>query len=137
MDCSSQSLLELMPTASVMPSNHLILCHPLLLPPSIFPTIRVFSSESALYIRWPKYWTFSFSISSSNEHSGLISFGLVGSPCKSRGLLKVFFSATIGKHQFFGTQSPLWFNSHIRTRLLEKSLLDYIDICYQSDVSAF
>ena len=57
---------------SVMPSNHLILCHPLLLPPSIFPRIRVFSSESALHIRWPKYWSFSFNISLSNEHSGLI-----------------------------------------------------------------
>ena len=59
---------------SVMPSNHLILCHPLLLPPSIFPSIRVFSNESALHIRWPKYWSFSFSISPSNEYSGLISF---------------------------------------------------------------
>ena len=59
---------------SVMPSSHLILCHSLLLPPSIFPTIRVFSTESALCIRWPKYWCFSFSISSSNEYSGLISF---------------------------------------------------------------
>ena len=59
---------------SVMPSNHLILCHPLLLPPSIFPSIRAFSNESALRIRWPKYWSFSFSISPSNEYSGLISF---------------------------------------------------------------
>ena len=59
---------------SVMPSNHLILCHPILLPPSIFPSIRVFSNESALRIRWPKYWSFSFSISPSNEHPGLISF---------------------------------------------------------------
>ena len=58
----------------VMPSNHLILCHPLLLPPSIFPSIRVFSNESALRIRWPKYWSFSFNISPSNEHPGLISF---------------------------------------------------------------
>ena len=59
---------------SVMPSNHLILCHPLLLPPSIFPNIRVFSNESALHIRWPKYWSFNFSISPSDEHPGLISF---------------------------------------------------------------
>ena len=59
---------------SVMPSNHLILCHPLLLPPSVFPSIRVFSNESVLCIRWPKYWSFSFSISPSNEYSGLISF---------------------------------------------------------------
>ena len=70
---NSQSLLKLMSIESVMPSNHLILCHPLLLP-SIFPTIRVFSNESTLHITWPKYWSFSFSISPSNEHLGLISF---------------------------------------------------------------
>ena len=71
---NSQSLLKLMSMESVMPSNHLILCHPLLLLPSIFPSIRVFSTESALRIRWPKYRCFSFSISPSNEYSGLISF---------------------------------------------------------------
>ena len=70
---NSQSLLKLMSIKSVMPSNHLILCHPLLLP-SIFPSIRVFSNESVLCIRWPKYWSFRFNISSSNEYSGLISF---------------------------------------------------------------
>ena len=70
----SQSLLKLMSIESVMPSNHLILCHPLLLLPSIFPNIRVFPHESALRIRWPKYWSFSFSVSPSNEYSGLISF---------------------------------------------------------------
>ena len=70
----SQSLLKLMSIESVMPSNHLILCRPLLLLPSNFPRIRVFSNESALRIRWPKYWSFSFSISPSNEHPGLISF---------------------------------------------------------------
>ena len=83
MDCSTpglpvlhqpQSLLKLMAIESVMPSDHLILCHPLLLPPSIFPSIRVFSNESVLRIRWPKHWSFSFNISPSNEHSGLISF---------------------------------------------------------------
>ena len=83
MDCStpgfvvltiSQSLLKFMSIESVMPSNHLILCRPLLLLSSIFPNIRVFSNESALRIRWPKYWSFSFSISPSNEYSGLISF---------------------------------------------------------------
>ena len=80
MDCStagltnSWSLPKLMSTESVMPSSHLILYHPLLLLPSIFPSIRVFSNESALCIRWPKYWSFSFSISPSNEHPGLISF---------------------------------------------------------------
>ena len=67
-------LFKLMSIESVMPSNHLILCHPLLLLPSIFPSIRVFSSESALRIRWSKHWNFNFSISPSNEHSGLISF---------------------------------------------------------------
>ena len=71
---NSWSLLKLMSIVSVMPSNHLILCRPLLLPPSIFPSIRVFSNESALRIRWPKYWSFSFNISPSNEYSGLISF---------------------------------------------------------------
>ena len=83
MDCStpgslsitnSRSLLNLMSIESVMPSNHLILCHPLLIPHSIFPSIRIFSNESALRIRWSKYWSFSFSISPSNEYSGLISF---------------------------------------------------------------
>ena len=68
------SLLKLISDESVMPSNHLILCQPLLLPPSIFPRIRIFSNESVLHIRWPKYWSFSFSISPSNEYSGLISF---------------------------------------------------------------
>ena len=70
----SQHLFKLMYVKSVMPSNHLILCHPLLLLPSIFPSIKIFSNELALHIRWPKYWSFSFSISSSNEYSGLISF---------------------------------------------------------------
>ena len=71
---NSWSLLRLMSIESVIPSNHLILCRPLLLPPSLFPSIRVFSSESVLHIRWPKNWRFSFSISPSNEYSGLISF---------------------------------------------------------------
>ena len=71
---NSQSLPKLMSIKSVMPSNHVILCHPLLLLPSIFPSIRVFSNESALHSRWPKYWSFNFNISPSNEHSGLISF---------------------------------------------------------------
>ena len=70
---NSQSLTKLMSIESMMPSNHLILCRPLLLLPSIFPSIRVFSNESVLHIRWPKYWSFSFSISPSNEYSGLIS----------------------------------------------------------------
>ena len=72
--CPSRGLPKLMSIESVMPSSHLILCHPLFLPPSFFPSIRVFSNESALHIRWPKYWSFSFNISPSNEYSGLISF---------------------------------------------------------------
>ena len=75
---NSQSLPTLMTIESVMPSNHLILCRPLLLLPSIFPSIRVFPNESALRIRWPKYWGFSFNISHTNEHSGLISFRMDG-----------------------------------------------------------
>ena len=85
---SSRSLLKFMSIKLVMPSNHLILCHPLLLLPSIFPSIRVFSNESVLHIRWPKYWSFSFNISPSNEHSGLISL-------LSKGLSKVFCSTTV------------------------------------------
>ena len=83
---NSQSLLKLMFIESVMPSSHLILCRPLLLLPSVFPSIWVFSNESALHIRWPNYWSFSFNISPSNEYSGLIFFrdGLVGSPCSPR-----------------------------------------------------
>ena len=83
---NSWSLPRLMSIESVMPSNHLIFCRPLLLPLSIFPSIRVFSDESALRIRWPKCWSFSFNISPSNEHSGLISFRMdwIGSPCSPR-----------------------------------------------------
>ena len=100
---NSQSLLKLMYIKSVMPSNHLILCHPLLLPPSIFPSIRVFCNESVLCIRWPKYWSFSFSISPSNDHSGLISLRWTGwISLQSKGLSRVFSNTTVQKHQFFG-----------------------------------
>ena len=93
------------------------LCRPLLLP-SIFPSIRVFSNESVLCIRWPKYW--SFSISSSNEYSGL-TLGLTGLiSLQSKGLSRVFSNTIVQKHQFFSTQLSLWSNSHIRTWLLEK-----------------
>ena len=120
MDCStpgftvlqgSRSLLKLMSIELVMPSNHLVLWHPLFLMPSIFPGIRVFSNESTLLIRWPKYC--SFSISPSNEYPGLISF-------QSKGLTRVFYNTTVQKHQFFSIQPSLWFNSHIHTWLLEK-----------------
>ena len=103
---NSQSLLKLMSVESVMPSNHLILCRPLLLLPSIFPSIRVFSNESALCIRWPKYWSFDFNTSPSNEHSGLISFRMDWLDLlQSKGLSRVFSNTTVQKHQFFSTQS--------------------------------
>ena len=129
MDCStpgfsvtiSWSLLKLMSIQLGMPSNHLILCHPLLLLPPVFPSIRVFFSESVLHIRWPKYWSFSFSISSFSEYSGLIPLGWTGwIPLQSKGLSRVFFNTTVQKHQFFGTQLSLLSNSHIYTWLLEK-----------------
>ena len=91
---ASWSLPKLMSIESVMPSNHLILCHPLLLLPSIFPNIRIFSNESALRISWPKYWSFSFNISPSNEHPGLISFRTDIS-LQSKGLSRVFSNTTV------------------------------------------
>ena len=101
---NSQSLPKLMPIESVMPSNHLILCHPLL-PPSVFPSIRVFSSESVLRIWWPEYWSFSFNISPSNEHSDWSPLGWTGwISLQSKGLSRVFSNTTVQKHQFFGTQ---------------------------------
>ena len=106
---------------SVMPSNHLILCRPLLLLPSIFPSIRGFSNKSALHIRWPKYWSFSFNISPTNEYPGLVPFGWTGwVSLQSRGLWRVFSNTTVQKHQFFGAQLSLKSNSHIHTILLGK-----------------
>ena len=91
-----------------MPSNHLILCCPLLLPHSIFPSIRVFSNESVLLIRWPKYWSFSFSISPFNEYSDWFPLGCTGwISLLSEGLSKVFSNTTVQKHQFFGAQLSL------------------------------
>ena len=105
---NSRSLLKLKSVGSVMPSNHLILCRPLLLPPSIFPSIRVFSSESVLHIRWPKYWSFSFSSSPFNEYSGLISFRMdCWISLLSRGLSRVFSNTTVQKHRFFSAQLSL------------------------------
>ena len=101
---NSWSLLKLMPIESEMPSNQLILCHPLL-PPSIFPIIRVFSNESALSIRLPKDWRFSFSISPFNKYSGLISFRMDWLDLlQSKGLSRVFSNTTVQKHQFFSAQ---------------------------------
>ena len=115
-----QSLLKLMSIELVMPPNYLILCHPFLLLPLIFPSIRVFSSESVLCIRRPKCWSFSFSIGPSNEYSGMISFrpGWLIS-LQPKGLSRVFSNTTGQKHQFFSTQFSLWSKSHIHTWLLE------------------
>ena len=110
----SWSLLKLMSTESVLSSNHPILCHPLLLLLSIFPSIRLFSNESALRIRWPQYWSFSFIISPSNEYSVLTSFRIDWfDPCSPR-TLKSLLSTTVPKHQFFSAQPSLWPNPHIR-----------------------
>ena len=113
---NSWSFLKLKSIKSVMPSNHLILCHPLLLLPSIFPSIRVFSNEPVLRIRWPKYWNFSFSISPSNGYLGGFPLGLTGwIPLQSKGLSWGFSNATVQKHQLFSAQLSLWSSSHIHT----------------------
>ena len=105
-----------MSIVSVMPSNHLILCCPLLLLPSIFPSIRVFYNESTLRIRWPKYWSFSFSLSPSNEHLGLISFRMDWLDLLAvQGTLKSLLNTTVQKHQYFGAQLSSQSNSHIHT----------------------
>ena len=129
---------KLMSSESVMPSKHLILCHPLLLLPSIFPSIRVFSNESALHIRWPKYWSFSFSISPSNEHPGLSSFrmdwlDLLAVQGTLKSLLQHHSSkASILQHSdFFIVQL-----SHPHTTT-GKTIALKIDLCQQSNVSAF
>ena len=116
------SLLKLMSFESVMPCNHLVLCLPLLHLPSIFPSIKVFSNELPLHIRWPKYWSFSLSISLSNEYSELISFRIDWFDLfAARRTLKSLPDTTVQKHQFFSIQ-PSWSNSHIHTGLLEKQL---------------
>ena len=105
---NSQSLPKFVSIESVMPSSHLILCCPLLLLPPIPPSSRVFSNESTLLMRWPKYWSFSFSISPSKEIPGLISL-------QSKGLSRVFSNTTVQKHQFFSAQPSSQSNSHIHT----------------------
>ena len=117
---NSWSLPKLMSIESVMPSSHFILCCPLHLLPPIPPSIRVFSNESTLHMRWPKYWSFSFSISPSKEHPGpifrmdwLISF-------QSKGLSRAFSNTKVQKHQFFGAQPSSQSNSHIHTWPQEK-----------------
>ena len=102
---NSRSLLKLVSIESVMPSNHLILCCSLLLLPSVFPSIRVFSSESVLCIKWPKDWSFSFSISPTNDYSGLISFRMDWLDLLAvQGLSRVFSNTTVQKHQCFSGQ---------------------------------
>ena len=108
---------SLMSIKSVMPSNHLTVCRPPLLPPSIFPSIWVFFKESVLHIRWLKYWSFS----PSNEYSELTFFRIDWLDLLAiQGTLKSFFNTTVQKHQFVSTQTSLWSNSHIHTWLLEK-----------------
>ena len=117
----SRGLFKLTSIESVMPSSHLILCHPLLLLPSIFPSIRVFSSELDLPIRWPKYWSFICRTSPSNTIQGWFSLGLIGLiSLQSNGFSRVFSSTTVHRHQFFSAQSFLLSSPHICTWLLEK-----------------
>ena len=112
----SQGLLRLMGIGLMMPSNLLILCHPLPLLPSVFPNIRVCFSKWALLIRWVKYWSLSFSISPFNEYSGLISFRIDWFDLLTvQGSLKSLLQHHIQKHQFFSIQSSLWSNFHIHT----------------------
>ena len=126
----------LMSIESVMPGNHLILCRPLLLPPSIFPSIRVFSNESVLRIRWPKYWSFSFSISPSNENSGLISFRMDWlDPLAVQGTLKSLLQHHSSKASIF------WWSTFFIVQLSHPYMttgkshsFDSTDLCWQSDV---
>ena len=135
----TRSLFKLMFTESVIPSNHLIFCHPLLLLPSIFPSIRVFSNESVLAIRWPKYWSFSFSISPSNEYSGLISFriqwfDLLAVQGTLKGLLQQHSlkASVLQCSVFFMVQL-----SHLYLTTGKTIALTKMDLCWQSKVSAF
>ena len=132
------SLLKLMSVKSVMSSNHLILCRPLLLLLAIFPSIRVFSNESILLIRWSKYWSFSFNISPSNEYSGLISFRIDRLDLLAvKGLSRVFSNATVQKHQFFSTQISLCPTLTSIQDYWKNHSLDWTDLCQPSNVSAF
>ena len=130
---NSQKLLKLMSIKLVMPSNHLILCCPLLWP-SIFPSIRIFSNESALHIRRQKYWEFQLQHQSFQWifRTHFLWDWLVGSPCSPRELSRFFSNTAVQKHPFLSAHPSLWSNSHIHT-----SLLDYTDLCWQSNVSAF
>ena len=135
----SWSWLKLMSIESAVPSNHLILCHPLLLPPSIFPSIRVFSSESALCFRWPKYWSFSFSMSPFNEYLGLTSFrinwfyllAVQGTLKKSCPALQFKSIDALAFSLLYGPTL-----TSIRDYWKNHSF-NYKDLCHQNDVSAF
>ena len=134
---NSQSLLRLMSIASVKPSNHLILCCSLLLPPSIFPSIRVFSNESVIRIRWPKYWSFSFSISPSNEYSGLTSFrvdwlDLLAVQGTLKSLLQHHSSKASILHSFLYSPTLTSIHDHWKNHSFDQT-----DLCWQSNVSAF
>ena len=130
---NSRSLLNLMPIASVMPSNYLIPCCPLFLLPSIFPSIRVFTNESVLCIRWPKYWSFSFSISPSNEYSGLISFRMDWLDVLAvQGTLESLLQHHSSKASIL--YSPTLTSIH---DYWKNHSLDYMDLYWQSNVSAF
>ena len=122
---NSRSSLRLRSTELVMPSSHLILCHPLLLLPPIPPSIRAFSNESTLRMRWPKYWSFSFSISPSNEHPGLISFRMDWLDILAvQGTLNSLLQHQVQKHPFFSPQLSSQSNFHIHTWPLENHSLD-------------
>ena len=133
------NLPELVPSNQwCMPSNHLIVCCPLLLLPSIFPSIKVFSSEPSLHIRLPKCWSFSFSISPSKEYLGLISFRIdLFDLLAVQGTLKSLLQYHGSKGQFFGAKPSLWFNSHIHIDYWKIHSFEYMYLCQQDDVSAF
>ena len=133
----SQSLLKLMSIEFMMPSNHLILCFLLLLLSSMFPSIRVFSSESVLHIRWPKYWRFSFSISPSKEYSGLIFFKIGLISLLSKLLSRVFSGTIIGKCQFFALYLLYCPALTSVNDYWKDDSLDYMDLCQQSDIFIF
>ena len=134
---NSRSLLKLMSIESVMPSNHLILCRPLLLPPSTFPSIRVFSNESVLCIRWPKYWSFSFNINPSSEYSGLISFRMYWLDLLAvQGTLK----SLLQHHKSIYSFTLSFLYSPTLTSIYDywkNHSFDYMHLCWQSNVSAF
>ena len=133
---NSLSLPKLMSSESVTPPNHLILCRLLLLPPSSFPSIRVFSNESVLHIKWPKCWNFSFNISLAIKHSGLISFRMDSLVLlEVQGILKSLLQHHSSKASIL--QCPAFFILQLSHPYLKNHNLDYTDLCWQSNVSAF